>query len=501
MGIQLYDYAAKFSKTSQAECDKLEAEPKWASAESLAGLAAPEGKGNLWLAEGLRLSFNPEDVPDEDKRNQHVVVIGGSGAGKTRSVIIPNIWKAADCNIVAIDPKGEIDRIAGDYLRSQGYEYSVINLVDPSKSAGYDPLGYVCNEADLSAIVEELSTLTVPRGGREKSNDYFWPLNKRTALRALVGLLFVLEKEDGCLAEGHDPHGPRKYLRMNRLLDLLGLMEDVGESGSDSSVTVMEHLFGAVGNGEVFFSHEKELAEAGEHWSNLRGLPSRTYNCVKGDVASTLDVFRSADLRQMYDRPGPRLDKVDEGKQFVDIIVSDSDSSRAPIVNMIIRNLIERLERKADSEGLSRRVELLLDEFANIGKIPDFEKAISTARSRGINFLVVVQTLDQLDGVYGSSTRETIISNCDTVIYLGGGSSTKTADWVSSICGEYVMTTQRMGDEGVKGPVRARVISGGEVGLLGRDECIVKVSGRRACLANKINLWGNEQAREELNGF
>lgn len=213
-------------------------------------------------------------------------------------------------------------------------------------------------------------------------------------------------------------------------------------------------------------------------------------------------IFRSKDLRQMYDRPGPRLDKLDEGKQFIDIVISDNDSSRAPLVNMLIKNMLKQLQSKADASEtgrLNRRVEMLLDEFPNIGAIHDFERAISTGRSRGINFLLVVQAIDQLDGVYGSFTREVIINNCDTFVYLGGGSSYKTAEWVSRACGDYTVATHYVGDEGVKVPDLSYVIRPTEVGVLDRNKCIVKVSGKRACLADKIDLWSNEQARKELN--
>ena len=502
MSVQFYDYAARMDGGEEGTIDP-KIQPQWASVEDLAGLAAPEGRDNLWLADGLHLAFNPEDVERENMRNQHVLVIGASGAGKTRSFIIPNILKAPDCNVVAVDPKGEINRIAGDYLRAQGYDYRVINFVDPSMSDGYDPLYYVHSESDVDTLVEQLATLTLPGEGKESNKDYYWIMSKREMTRALVLCLFVCEKIDGAFAEGHDPDEPRKYLRMNRLLDLLELTDDLAGKDGNGSVTAMEHLISLMRNGGKTKKFDPvDVESAAKHWSTFVGLANTTYGCVRNDVMTTLGLFRSKDLRQMYDRSGPRLDKLDEGKQFIDIVISDNDSSRAPIVNMLIKNMLNQLQRKADASEtgrLDRRVEMLLDEFPNIGAIHDFERIISTGRSRGINFLLVVQAIDQLDGVYGSFAREVIINNCDTFVYLGGGSSSKTAEWVSRACGEYAVATRCVGDEGVKVPDLSYVIRPSEVGVLDRNKCIVKVSGKRACLANKIDLWSNEQARKELN--
>ena len=290
---------------------------------------------------------------------------------------------------------------------------------------------------------------------------------------------------------------------MNRLLDLLELTDDLAGKDGNGSVTAMEHLISLMRNGGKTKKFDPvDVESAAKHWSTFVGLANTTYGCVRNDVMTTLGLFRSKDLRQMYDRPGPRLDKLGEGKQFIDIVISDNDSSRAPIVNVLIKNMLNQLQRKADASEtgrLDRRVEMLLDESPNIGAIHDFERIISTGRSRGINFLLVVQAIDQLDGVYGSFAREVIINNCDTFVYLGGGSSSKTAEWVSRACGEYAVATRCVGDEGVKVPDLSYVIRPSEVGVLDRNKCIVKVSGKRAYLAGKIDLWNNEQARKELN--
>lgn len=502
MGFSFYDYASSVSSLSEVlDEESTKVGKRWATSEDLEPLAASEGKDNLWLGDGVRLAFNPEDVEYLNMRNQHVIIVGASGSGKTRSFIIPNIWKAPDCNIVAIDPKGEIDKIASDYLKEQGYEYHVINLVDPEKSDGFDPLAYIKSESDVQTMVEELAT-SMP--GPEEYRDYFWPLTKRAALNSAIGALYSLECVDGSFAAGHDPKEPHKYLRMSRLFDVLDLMDDISDGDTNRiSFSVFEYFVKLLKEGGDLVRFKPEGAdEVAEAWSGLAALPKTTYGCVVGDVRSTLTPFSSATLRKMYDRPGPRLDKLDEGKQFLDIIISDNDASRAPLVNLLIKIMINQLVRKADeskSKRLDRGVEMLLDEFPNIGAIPDFEKIISTARSRGINFLIVAQTIDQLDGVYGHAVRETIVSNCDTFIYLGGGSSIKTAELVSGLCSEYEVATRTVGDERVRVPIYERVISPGEVGLLKRDKCIVKISGEPACLVNKIDLWSNEDARRDLH--
>ena len=204
----------------------------------------------------------------------------------------------------------------------------------------------------------------------------------------------------------------------------------------------------------------------------------------------------NVETRALLDRDELRLDQIDEEKRIVFIKMSDNDSSKSFLSKMCIKQLFNAAQRKADSQGgrLKRNLMFVLDEFPNIGKIDDFERSIATVRSRGINFLMAAQSLAQIEGVYGPEGARTVLDNCDTILYMGSGSSLETARYIASLCGEAELGTRYVGVEKTKVIATESIISPGQVSLLPRSSCIVKISGCRPFKTTKLHLLDHPNA-------
>lgn len=477
MAAPFYDYRSN-------QGGRREGLGRWGTAEDLARFRSNKKRRNIRLAEGVDESFYREDVDPESWRNNHVLVVGGSGSGKTRYYSYANLIGGPDCNYVVTDPKGELYRLTADSFRRRGYRVYTINTVEPSKSDGFDPLQYVQNVEDVATFAEMFATIGLK--GKETYNDYYWPMNKRKMIDALLRASFGSECVDGVFSPGAgDGKGLHKHLCMDEFLKLLPLTQQVEIDDRDGMNNVPFSSFV-----DRLSAYEKKAGVGGEAgsveeaWSTFRSMPAKTYSCVVSDVAAALRPLSTPEVREIYRREGVRLDKFDEGKNVLFIIKSDNDSSHDALAAIVVRILLNQLQRKADSNEngmLKTPVRLMLDEFANLGKIADFDRIISTGRGRGISCDIILQTIDQLDAIYEKSAM-TIVSNCDTFVYMGGGSSVATNRFVSDLCGQVDRKdSSSLGEKAIVTP--------SEVDLLRRDECIVKISGAKPIKAKKLDLF------------
>lgn len=225
-----------------------------------------------------------------------------------------------------------------------------------------------------------------------------------------------------------------------------------------------------------------------EQYRDFRGAADRTLKSILITLNATISRLKTPQLMRVFENDEMRLDRIDEGKRVIDLKVSDNDSANAWLANVALKQLFNLAQRRADaspSGHLQRRVQFVLDEFPNVGRIPDFERSIATVRSRGISFLMCTQSLSQLDAVYGKSTALTILDNCDSLVYMGGGSNIATQNYISELCGESVLGTKYVGAERTAVDVRGCVMTPGEVGLMPRTDCLVKVTGMRPFRAKK----------------
>lgn len=469
--INMFDYADKQKKTFEAK--------RWASREEMARVSSGDEQRDVIFGEHASAAFFEEDKTWKTSISNNTLVFGGTGSGKTESFILPNLLNHLDCNYVLTDTKGELLRRVGQGFVDDGYRVTVLDTVRIGESSGYDPLRYVTDVSDIPTIVTMLMDGLDPNRGSQK--DSFWHESADLLVRGIIGILYQLECVDGALAPGADRSGRYRYLRLNNVNKLMGFIKAQEDRESKCP---FDCLIEGVETGKL----ESELMPPqGEcygvcQYRSVRVAPGTTFKCVVVEANSCLGKLDTPELKRVFERDELELDRIDEGKRFFDIKMSDNDSTYAWLGRIALKQLFNLAQRRADSRPdgkLLRRVEFVLDEFPNVGRIEDFERSIATVRGRGINFLMCAQSLSQLDGVYGAAAAGTILDNCDSIVYMGGGSSVVTARFISDLCGESVLGTNRVGVEGTAVDVRGSVITPGEVGLMPRTECLVKVTGMR----------------------
>lgn len=472
----------------------------WSSVEDLSNYSSGERSSDVLLGENVSIAFFEKDKTWKYGVNSNVFVFGGTGSGKTRSFIEPNLAQHLNCNYVVADPKGELLRTMGQGFQDDGYKVVVIDTIDPSRSTGFDPLRYIRSEEDIRTISKLMFDAVSPN--RELSQEQYWQQAGEMCLRSLIGILWDLEHIDGCFAPYAKQAGKRKYLRMNRLFDIAGLIRG-GGSGRTGELNwgsrPLDFLVDAIENGTTF-AGEFDAVKNGYGARQYRGIrqnAAETLMCVINTLETLLSALDSAELRQMYDREDFCLGDIDNGKHFIDVKISDNDSSRMFLATIFFKLLFREVQKKADAskEGrLARRLMFVLDEFPNIGRIEDFERSISTVRSRGISFLMCAQSLSQLDSVYGPDNAKTILDNCDSIVYMGGGSSMETARYISALCGDISPNET----DSLNLTRRVATITASEVTLLPRSECIVKISGARPLKTRKVDVLSHPNANRFL---
>ncbi len=330
---------------------------------------------------------------------------GGSGAGKSASYVIPNALQLLG-SYVFTDPKGELyDKTAG-YFKSKGYEIKVLNLVRPQNSDGYNPLHHINNEIDVDIIAN-----TIVKGqGEGKSSDPFWDDMSEMLLKALIYYLkSVRPKEEQSLASCSE------------------LVRTANSSGGDNLLTNLMN--------QLPMDHPARM-----YYKNIEMLPEKTFGSVLGTLQSKLGKFDSKEIAEVTSTDTIDFPEIGKKKTAVYVISSDTHTAYDFLLTIFFSQMIQQLYDFADVSGGALPVPtyFILDEFANIGQIPDFDKKISTSRSRKISFSVILQNLDQLEAVYKES-YETIIGNCDTHLFLGSNSQ-KTVEYFSKALGEKTIT-------------------------------------------------------------
>ncbi len=486
--IKMYGYEAAQQTEYQAK--------KWATKEEMQALSSGDEQRDVILAHGATVAFYEGDKHWETSVSNNVFVFGGTGSGKTASFVLPNLLNHHECCYVVTDTKGELLRRTGKGFEEDGYEVTVLDTVNPERSAGYDPLRYVMDVEDIPTTVAAIMEGGDP-DGRSFRNDPFWDNASDLLLRAIIGILFLLECLAGTFAPGGDPTAPRRYLKINNVFKLAALIKVTGDGEGRFP---LDYLVGQVESKEFLGRYESANADlyGVEQYRDFRGAADRTLKSILITLNATISRLKTPQLMRVYEKDEMRLDRIDEGKRVIDLKVSDNDSTNAWLANVALKQLFNLAQRRADaspSGHLQRRVQ---DEFPNVGRIPDFERSIATVRSRGMSFLMCAQSLSQLDGVYGETTAHTILDNCDSLVYMGGGSNIATQEYISNLCGESVLGTNYVGAERTAVDVRGCVITPGEVGLMPRTDCLVKVTGMRPFRAKKYFCGDHPNAAKWL---
>ena len=418
-------------------------------------------------------------LPLDKMGNINVLVVGGSGSGKSASNSIPNAYQCLGSYIFT-DPKGELyDRTAG-YLKSKGYKVKVLNLVNPECSDGYNPLAHIRNEIDVDIIA---NTIVKGQTG-EKASDPFWDDMAEILLKALIWYLISTRPPEE-----------------QNLASCAELVRAANDSGGTS-------LLGDLIN-QLDYTHP-----ARKNYKSIEIAPEKTRGSILSTLQSRLGKFDSKDIAELTSTDTIDFEEIGQEKTAVYVVSSDTHTTYNFLLTIFFSQMIQQLYDYADKAGgkLPMKTFFILDEFANIGQIPDFDKKISTSRSRGISFSVILQNLDQLQAVYEKS-YETIIGNCDTHVFLGSN-STKTLEYFSKALGEKTISRDSHSTNRDKGGWKSgssdsdqilgrALLTPDELRRFDNNKCIIFVKGVRPIQANKFYYFrkpmGREMARLEIS--
>ena len=414
-------------------------------------------------------------LPVDKRGNVNVLVVGGSGSGKSASYSIPNAYQLLG-SYVFTDPKGELyDRTAG-YLKAHGYEIKVLNLVRPQYSDGYNPLMHITSEIDVDVIANTIVKGQKSEGG---GSDPFWDDSAEMLLKALIYYLMATRPEEE-----------------QNLESCAELVRAANTSGGSNLLTELIS--------KLPYDHPARM-----NYKSIEIAPEKTYSSILSTLQSKLGKFDSKEIAELTSTDTINFEDIGNKKTAVYVISSDTHTAYDFLLTIFFSQMIQQLYNYADDNGGALKVPtyFILDEFANIGKIPDFDKKISTSRSRKISFSVILQNLDQLEAVYEKS-YETIIGNCDTHVFLGSNSY-KTVEYFSKALGEktierdsisinrdrqYFKTGQSTSDQ-----VMARALmTPDELRRLDNDLCIIFEKGIKPVKANKFYYFKHKKMADDM---
>ena len=398
----------------------------------------------------------------------------GSGSGKSASYSIPNAFQCLG-SYVFTDPKGELyDRTAG-YLKEQGYEIKVLNLVRPQYSDGYNPLMHIASELDVDVIAN-----TVIKGQKSENSstaDPYWDDMAEMLLKALIYYLIATRPEEE-----------------QNLASCAELVRAANNKGGSNLLTELIS--------QLPYDHPARM-----YYKSIEIAPEKTYGSILSSLQSKLGKFDSKEIAELTSTDTIDFEEIGNKKTAVYVISSDTHTAYDFLLTIFFSQMIQQLYDYADQNGgqLKEQTFFILDEFANIGKIPDFDKKISTSRSRKISFSVILQNIDQLEAVYEKS-YETIMGNCDTHVFLGSNSY-KTVEYFSKALGEKTIERDSISinrdrqnwktGKSVSDQVMARALmTPDELRRMDNDDCIIYEKGIKPVKAKKFYYFKHPMAKK-----
>jgi len=443
----------------------------WGTSRDIAKFIDKNSENNIILSatESLTMSSRMEDK--EAERNKNVIVIGGSGSGKTRFFVKPNLMQLHS-SYVMTDPKGTLIVDSGSMFLKAGYELRALNTINFNKSMHYNPLVYVKSEKDILKLVNVIIVNT--KGEGDKSGEDFWVKAERLFYQALIAYLYY--------------EAPENERNIPTLIDMVELCE-VRENDEEFKNPI-----------DIMFDELEEKDPqhfAVKQYKKFKLAAGKTTKSILISCAARLAPFDIKEVRELMSYDELQLDEIGDRKTAFYVIMSDTDNTFSFIIAMMFYQMFNLLCDKADDEYggmLPFHVRCMLDEFANIGKIPNFEKLISTIRSREISASVILQSQSQLQSIY-KDDAETIIDCCDTLLFLGG-KSTKTNKNMSEMIGKTTIDNTNIneskgqtGSYSLNNQILGRdLIDASEVGRLKRSECLVMITGEKPFRSKKYNI-------------
>lgn len=415
----------------------------WAGAADMAPFTDHDTNRNLQFTQSEGLSLDTV----ASKRNLNACIVGGSGSGKTRSYVLPNI-RRANMNYVVTDPKGEIHQATARGLEAKGYRVRAFNLVDLQSSDRFNPMAYIDPTNPEPAIMRLVQNIIVNTDGETK-NDAFWDKAERALLNALCAWVYFLEDE------------PSLVTVVDMVQDMEASEQDENhQSVIDVTMACAKEMLDEYNAVQAAWAEGMERAELERILNGLRFSLSqyRTYLQGAGETKKSIIIslgvrlapLQVSQIRHLLSADTIGLDRMDEQRTALFMILPDTNATFNFLAAVFYQSLFETLVYQADhrKEGhLTRHVHCFLDEFANIGKIPNFEHLIATIRSRWISVSVIIQAKSQLESMYKDKAWEVITGNCDSILFLGAGKGDEsTPKWISALLGSETIETRSTSD-------------------------------------------------------
>ena len=478
MAIAAGFYAAVYVKGKNAKKFRHNVEygsARWGTAKDIEPYVDPTFSNNIILTQTERLTMNSRPKDPRTARNKNVLVVGGSGSGKTRFFVKPNLMQCVSekypCSFVVTDPKGSLIVECGRMLRHFGYRIKVMNTINFAKSMHYNPLAYIHSEKDILKLVNCLIANT---RGEGKGGDPFWEKSEVLLYTALIGYLWQEALEED-----------RNFAT---LIDMIGSMQtrEDNEDFRNPIDLMFEDL-----------EREKPDCFAVRQYKKFKLAAGKTAKSILISCGARLAVFDIAELRELTAYDELELDTLGDQKTALFLIMSDTDDSFNFLIAMCYTQLFNLLCDKADDVYGGRlpvHVRCLIDECANIGQIPKLEKLMATIRSREISACLILQTQSQLKALY-KDNAETIIGNCDASLFLGGKEPT-TLKALSEALGRETIDTYNTGESRGRETSHSlnyqklgkSLLSVDELEVLDGGKCILQLRGVRPFLSSKYDI-------------
>ena len=448
---------------------------RWGGPKDIAPYIDPVFDNNILLTQTERLTMNNRPKDPKTARNKNVLVIGGSGSGKTRFFVKPNLMQCVSkdypTSFVITDPKGSLIGEVGQLLVRCGYRVKVLNTINFSKSMRYNPFRYIHSEKDILKLVNTLICNT--KGEGEKSAEDFWIKSERLLYSALIGYIWY--------------EAPDDEMNFTTLLEMINASEAREDDPEFQSPVdqMFERLEEKDPEHFAVRQYRKFLLSAG-----------KTRSSILISCGARLAPFDIREVRELMEDDELELDTIGDKKTALFLIMSDTDTTFNFILAMVQSQLINLLCDRADDKYGGRlpvHVRLILDEFANIGQIPNFDKLIATIRSREISASIILQSQSQLKAIY-KDAAEIISDNCDSVLFLSGRG--KNAKEISDALGKETIdsfnTSENRGSQTSHGlnyqKLGKELMSQDEIAVMDGGKCILQLRGVRPFLSEKFDI-------------
>lgn len=444
---------------------------RWGNEKDIEPYIDKKFENNVLLTQTERLTMNNRPKNPKYARNKNVLVIGGSGSGKTRFFVKPNLMQMHSSYVVT-DPKGTLVLECGKMLERNGYEIKILNTINFKKSMRYNPFAYLKSEKDILKLVQTIIANT--KGEGEKSTEDFWVKAEKLYYTALIGYIWY--------------EAPKEEQNFTTLLAMIDASEVREED--ENFKNAVDYMFEAL-------EKEKPNHFAVKQYKKYKLAAGKTAKSILISCGARLAPFDIQELRDLMKEDELELDTLGEKKTALFVIISDTDDTFNFVVSIMYSQLFNLLCDKADDEYGGRlpvHVRCLLDEFANIGLIPKFEKLIATIRSREISACIILQAQSQLKSIY-KDNADTIVGNCDSTLFLGGKERTTLKELSESLGKETIdlyNTSETRSNQKSFGlnyqKTGKELMSQDEITVMDGGKCIYQLRGVRPFLSDKFDI-------------